>query len=130
MLKEISKDQALFCRDHGEFEEQILSSSEKVAVFLTQSWCPQWLAMKRFIGDLPDCSIFYLEYDLTDFFDSFCTFKEEVFGNDQVPYIRYYRNGKLTGESNAVSAKEFCSNLQISLPEKLQGKGIDFLPSA
>ncbi len=128
MLREISKDQALFCLKHGEFDNEILSASEKVAVFLTQSWCPQWHEMKCFIGELADCSIYFLEYDRADFFESFRSFKEEVFKNDQVPYIRYYRKGNLIEESNALSEEEFRKKLGLG---KGHGKKkLDFLPSA
>jgi antitoxin component YwqK of YwqJK toxin-antitoxin module len=113
MLKEMPKDQVRFCLQNGEFAGEILSSSQKVAVFLTQSWCPQWHEMKLFIGELPDCSIYVLEYDRTDYFDDFRVFKEEVFKNDQIPYIRYYEDGKLIDESNAVSKEEFCRKLGL-----------------
>jgi len=130
MLKEISKDQVLFCIRHGEFEGEILASAEKVAVILTQSWCPQWHEMKRVIHDLEDCSIFFLEYDLSDFFDSFRTFKEEVFNNFQIPYIRYYKSGKLINESNAVSQEVFCEKLGLPFKGKGRDRKLDFFPSA
>ncbi len=113
-MNEISKEQALSCMDRKEFGDDIISSAEHVAVFLTQSWCPEWQAMRRFVADRTDCTVYFLEYDRTDFFDRFRTFKEEVLVNDLIPYIRYYRNGKLSGESNAVSEKDFCKRLGIS----------------
>ncbi len=114
MIRQISKDQALFCINHQEFGNEIISSAKMVAVILTQSWCPQWLSMKGFIDALEGCEIFFLEYDLVDFFDRFRMFKENIFGNDEVPYIRYYRNGKVTTTSNAVSKSEFLKNLDLS----------------
>jgi hypothetical protein len=113
MVKEISKDQAMFCIQQGEFAGEILSESQNVAVVLTQSWCPQWHEMKRFIGELTDCSIYFLEYDRTDYFDDFRVFKEEAFNNFQIPYIRYYENGKLIDESNAVSKEDFRRKLGL-----------------
>lgn len=114
MMKKISKDQALFCIGHQEFGDDVTSSAKKVAVILTQSWCPQWLTMKGFINSLSGCEIFFLEYDLVDFFDQFRMFKEIVFGNNEVPYIRFYQNGKVTTTSNAVSKSEFVKNLGLS----------------
>jgi len=35
------------------------------------------------------------------------TFKENAFGNDQVPYVRYYRDGKLAHESNYIDKGGF-----------------------
>lgn len=113
MIKEISKEQALFCVKQSEFGDEILLSAQNVAVILTQSWCPQWLAMKDFLGEITGCDIYALEYDRTDYFDLFRQFKEDAFANDQVPYIRYYRNGRLIHVSNYVSEQEFTAHLGL-----------------
>lgn len=113
-MKLIAKAQALDCVVHREFSQDILLSAEKVAVILTQSWCPQWLAMKGFLGNMAGCEVYYLEYDREDYLEIFREFKEKVFGNDQIPYIRYYRNGALTRVSNAVSKEVFKENLGIA----------------
>jgi hypothetical protein len=113
-MKLIPKDQALDCIVHQEFSKDIVLSAEKVAVILTQSWCPQWHAMKAFIDDIADCEVYYLEYDRVDYLEIFRNFKEKVFGNDQIPYIRYYRNGTLTQVSNAVSEEMFKENLGLA----------------
>jgi hypothetical protein len=117
-MKSISKDQAFACITHKEFSEGILLSAEKVVVVLTQSWCPQWLAMKPFIDGHVNCKVYYLEYDLTDYFDKFREFKEKIFGNDQIPYIRYYQNGRLTNTSNFLPEDMYRKKLGIaSSPE-------------
>jgi len=113
-MKLIAKNQALDCIALHELSEDILLSAEKVAVVLTQSWCPQWLAMKGFLGNMAGCEVYYLEYDRVDYLEIFREFKEKVFGNDQIPYIRYYRNGVLIQVSNAVSEEEFKENLGIA----------------
>lgn len=41
-MKVIEKIQALAAVRDGEFDNDIIGSSEKVAIILTQSWCPQW----------------------------------------------------------------------------------------
>ena len=117
-MKEISKDQALACITHKEFGDDIIRSAENVAVILTQSWCPQWSIMKMFLAGFSGSNIYYLEYDQTDFFDIFCAFKENVFANDQIPYIRYYQNGILTNTSNAVTEDAFFKNLGISISQE------------
>ena len=114
MIKEISKEQAVTCLEKKEFGADIICAASKVAVILTQSWCPQWLAMKRFVGDVTGCEVFFVEYDLVDYFERFRTFKEKVFGNDEIPYIRYYEGGKLIAESNAVSQEEFLKRIGIT----------------
>lgn len=113
-MKSISKDQALTCVMQKEFGDDIIHSAENVVVILTQSWCPQWLAMRLFVSGFSDSNVYFLEYDRTDYVDIFREFKEKAFGNDQIPYIRYYRNGILTKVSNAVSEDVFRKNLGIS----------------
>ncbi len=106
-MKWITKEQAMAAAENGEFGDDIIRSADRVAVILTQSWCSQWNAMKKFVADFSGAEIFCLEYDLTDYFDIFLEFKENTLGNDQVPYIRYYRGGVLVAESNAVSEAVF-----------------------
>lgn len=111
-MKSIDKDQALTAIRDGEFGDDVIRSAEVVAVILTQGWCPQWHAMKQFVTGFPGAEIYVLEYDRTDYFDSFREFKEKVLGNDQIPYVRYYSGGKLVAESNAVSEQDFRRNLE------------------
>ena len=116
-MNEISKEQALACVTHKEFGDDIICSAENVAVILTQSWCPDWLAMKVLLADFSGSEVYYLEYDRADYADIFRKFKEDVFGNDLIPYIRYYRNGLLTKVSNAVPEDVFKENLGISFSQ-------------
>lgn len=111
-MKTIDKSQAVAAVRDGEFGDDITSSAEKVAVILTQSWCPQWHAMKSFVTNFTGADIWFLEYDLTDYFDSFRQFKEQKLGNDQIPYVRYYSAGVLVAESNAVSEQVFRTYLE------------------
>jgi hypothetical protein len=110
-MKTVDKFQALSAIRTGEFGDDIICSAEKVAVILTQSWCPQWHAMKKFVTDFTGAEIYSLEYDQTDFFDEFRRFKEQALGNDQIPYVRYYSDGVLIAESNYVSAETFQRNI-------------------
>ncbi len=59
----------------------------------------------------PKAAILTLEYDRERFYEDFLAFKERVLGNYEVPYVRYYRNGALAGESNFISAQGFKSKL-------------------
>lgn len=111
-MKLITKIQALDAITNSEFGNEIIRSAGKVAVILTQSWCPQWHAMKQFSSDFTDAQVYLLEYDQTDYFDAFRDFKERVLGNDQIPYVRYYSDGNLIAESNAVSHTLFQDNLR------------------
>lgn len=95
-----------------EFPDELLSSSQNVAVILSQSWCPQWTIMKNYM-DQPDAfeevdiTVYYFLYDNASFYDEFMEFKEKHFNNYQIPYVRYYKDGKLVGESNYVWVDTF-----------------------
>ena len=91
----------------GDVPDSVRSVTERVAVVLTQSWCPDWLAMRRYLETLdePELTVFYLEYDRSPLFHELMAFKETVFGNDLIPYVRYYRAGTLVAESNRVFMK-------------------------
>jgi hypothetical protein len=93
-----------------EFGPELRTAAPAVAIVLTQSWCPQWGWMRSYLETLPadpDLAVFWVEYDLEDFFEPFMAFKEEVFGNREVPYVRYYREGKLLRESNFIDKGGF-----------------------
>ena len=98
----------------GELPAEIIGAAARVAVVLTQSWCPQWLFVRAFL-QRPDglgpsgdgLTAFFLEYDRMPYFPAFLRFKESVLGNDQVPYIRYYRESRLVAESYFVTRDSF-----------------------
>ena len=93
----------------GEFGDDVIRSSRCVAVVMSQSWCPQWHAVERWLGALPreaEIDIYTVVYDNEPYFEDFMRFKETVFGNHQVPYIRYYVDGRLIKETNYTS-KDF-----------------------
>ena len=88
---------------NGEFGPDVTGAAELVIVALPQSWCPQWAAMSAMLASLPErpsLRAFYVEYDREPFFEDFMTFKEKTFGNDLIPYLRYYRGGSLARTSN------------------------------
>lgn len=107
----ITRDQAMHAITQGEFGDDLIATPGRVAIILTQSWCPQWKAMQRFAAGYSAATIYCLEYDRTDYFDQFREFKERVLGNDRIPYVRYYSGGRLVAESNAVSEEAFALNL-------------------
>ncbi len=101
----------------GDFPDSVRSSNRNVAIILTQDWCSQWTAMRRWLGDLereqpegsPDVDVYELEYNRTVYGNEFMRFKETVFGNSLVPYVRFYRDGRLVGESNYIDKRGFLS---------------------
>jgi hypothetical protein len=82
-----------------------------LAIILTQSWCPQWTAMKNYLPDaekrLPGLKIAYIEYDLAPFYEDFMAFKENTFNNREIPFVLYCKNGARVSESNYVSLEGF-----------------------
>lgn len=116
-VKNLSEEDAALAMKDGEFPGRVIRESEKVAVILTQSWCPQWLFMRHWItrgstGKGHDVTVYLFVYDESSFFHEFLTFKETVFDNDQIPYIRYYKNGVCVATSNYVSQERFFELLQ------------------
>jgi len=114
MIK-LSKEQCYAAIRDGEFGPDVRSAAPKVAIVLTQSWCSQWIHLRPRLEALPpaaDRAIFWVEYDLEAWFDDFRSFKEDVFANREVPYLRYYRDGKLVAQSNFVDQAGFLSRLE------------------
>lgn len=101
--------------DAGELPGKIVNSRNRVAVVLTQSWCPQWMMMKRWLRNVKEeeLNIYWVEYEKTDMYQPFMRFKENVFLNFQVPYVRYYRDGKFTGDSNYCNRESFLHSLGL-----------------
>lgn len=110
----IKVDHAKYCIKNQEFPSEIINSKPRVAVVLTQSWCPQWHVMSLYLKKLedPELDIWLFMYDQSSIFTDFMRFKESVLGNDQIPYIRYYRNGVLVAESNLAEPLEFSQNFE------------------
>lgn len=108
----ITREQALTAVECGEFGSDVAASEQRVAVVMTQDWCPQWAAMRQWLYTLEiDAGLYELVYNKTDFFDEFRIFKETKWNNELIPYVRYYRRGKLSAESNYVSQDRFLRNL-------------------
>lgn len=114
IMTEISDHQAQVLIKEKDIPEEIKNSGEKVAVVLTQDWCPQWLFMKSWLGKMKDhgIAVYHLPYNKKPYFREFMTVKEDEFNNDLVPYVRYYINGRYIKDSNFVSKELFLSNFQ------------------
>jgi hypothetical protein len=106
---EITREQAFYAIENGEFGDDVLKH-EKVVVIMTQDWCPQWINMNRWIYSLKSdksIEIFELVYNKTDYYRDFMKFKESTFDNHSVPYLRFYKNGKLVNETNYINMQRF-----------------------
>lgn len=108
----------------GEFDAAIREAVPAVAVVLSQSWCPQWLWMKHYLdalGSEPGIAVYWIEYDKESFFAEFLRFKEETFDNRQIPYVRYYRQGRFVRDSNYIDKNGFMRALGAG-PEQGSGR--------
>ena len=111
----LTEDDAKRAIETGDFAKEIRASKTCVAIVLTQDWCPQWTSMKSWMKALEaqndasafDLDIYELEYNRMPSFGAFMSFKENEFGNNLIPYVRYYRGGELIDESNYVSKEVF-----------------------
>jgi len=113
--KVITKDQAIQAIKTGEFGKDVIASADRVAVVMTQDWCPQWVDMRYWLDsiDYDDLDIYELIYNRTDFFDDFLSLKEGRWENGRIPYIRYYHKGMLVSESNYVPQDKFIKLLGL-----------------
>lgn len=107
---EITKEQALYAIKNGEFSSEVISSKNRVVVVMTQDWCPQWTFMRSWLYSLElddEVEIYELIYNKVDYFKEFLAHKENVWHNHDVPYLRYYKGGKLINETNYKNQKSF-----------------------
>ena len=112
----INDDQMKAAIRTKEFEKGITASAGKVAIIMTQDWCPQWHQMNDYLEELSreplDIDVYEVLYNKEKYYHDFMNFKEEVFKNNYIPYIRFYINGKFTAESNYISKKNFLKLLE------------------
>ena len=120
MIRELTEDECREAMEKGDFNASLVSGPA-AAVILTQSWCPQWAAMKAYLGDIekaaPNLNIYYVEYDIAAWNQlenhAFMAFKENSCNNREIPYVRYYLKGSFSRDSNFVSAEGFKSRLGL-----------------
>jgi hypothetical protein len=118
-MRVLTETECRAAMEKGEFvlpEMSGTGAAQKTALILTQSWCPQWKAMKNYLPDaekrIPGLTIVYTEYDKTPFFDDFMAFKENTYNNREIPYVRYYIDRKCDFWSNFVSLEAFLQRLK------------------
>jgi len=116
-MQVLTEDQCRKAIESGKLElAELTGQSGLAAVILTQSWCPQWRAMKNYLPEaekqLPGLEIVYVEYDKISFFEEFMAFKEDTFNNREIPFVLYYKNGVNTSRSNFISLEGFLGKLR------------------
>lgn len=88
-----------------ELPESIKNSSENVLMIFTQDWCGDWHGLNRELlaneqTSSIDITIFVCMYNQSGLYESFMKFKETVWKNALIPYLRYYKNGTFIKDSN------------------------------
>lgn len=114
-IHDLPDDAGKYAVDNGDFPSEITNSGERVAVVMTQNWCPDWLMMRSWLrheernasSETPDIDVYLFVYNQVDYFDAFRRHKEQTFGNALIPYVRYYQGGQSIGESNQLSRDAF-----------------------
>ncbi len=106
-MKKLSEEQMNFFLKNGEFPADVIAAAPNTAVVLTQDWCPQWTMMKRYLSEITEAAVFFIEYNREPRAGEYMRAKETIFGNDLIPYVRYYRNGAFAGDSNFVFKDNF-----------------------
>jgi len=112
---ELHEEHIQHALDHGELPDAVIGAYPNVAVILTQGWCPQWKSMDTWLTAAAhkaepqayELSVPCFVYDKSPLFKKFRKFKEKVWGNHHVPYVRYYKDGKLFDETNYLPSQEF-----------------------
>ena len=120
-LKELTVSDLLEAVGTGEFSEKIRTSAPCVVIILSQGWCGEWKIMYKRLQKVagwdqsqrPDIDIWWALYDRLSCMDEVIAFKETVWKNDRIPYVRYYRDGKLIDTSNFVMEKELFAILGV-----------------
>jgi len=113
----LSDDHIVRTLEAGEFPEDVRNAAEKVVVVLTQDWCPDWHAMDAFLPEFEDqAAIFVLSYNKHRDFEAIMGFKEDVFGNREIPYLRYYHQGRFIVATNQLPRGTFGALLKKTEP--------------
>jgi len=107
-VKTLTQDQLDALMRDNEFPPEIRHAAPVVAVVMTQDWCPQWTDMAAYLPDFAHrAAIFTVEYNRLPDFERIMRFKETIFKNGEVPYLRVYREGSLVRTSNWIPRSAF-----------------------
>jgi hypothetical protein len=111
---ELPKEEILKAIAQKEFSIDVLNSAKSVIIIMTQDWCPQWTSMKKWIYNFNDenCKVYEIIYNNKEYSKEFMAFKETIFGNDLIPYVRIYKDGKFYKECNYRSEPMFAQLLK------------------
>ena len=104
-FKTIDDKEMQHIMDTKEVSDDIKKSSENVLAIFTQDWCGDWKGLQRELNANKDNSnidiaIFICMYNESPLYEPFMNFKETVWNNYLIPYLRYYKNGSFVKDTN------------------------------
>ncbi len=89
-----------------EIPKSLLDKSKNVIAIFTQDWCPDWHGLERDFKKnenySEDIFVCIAIYNQSTHSEKVMTFKETVWKNGFIPYVRCYKNGEFIKESNAM----------------------------
>jgi hypothetical protein len=116
-FKNLTEDEIAYLLAHAEFPESVRKAGEKVAVIMTQGWCHEWADMQQYLPEFTgEVTVYALVYDLRSDFEEIMAFKENVLGNLEIPYVRFYRSGELITTTNWLPKATFAALLKRDKP--------------
>jgi len=99
--------------ENGELPDSIRNAGPHVVVIWTQDWCPQWADLQSWVlEETNHAPVYLLVYNLHPWFHELMHFKEKVWGNRQIPYVRHYYQGILGSEHNWLPRQTFREQLK------------------
>lgn len=114
LIRELPSLEAEYAISHGEFSSALIKEPY-VAIIMSQDWCPDWLAMQRWLKMYEthahingyDVLIYTYLYNQFSLFSRFLELKEQIWKNALIPYVRYYTHTQCVAESNYVTPERF-----------------------
>lgn len=101
----INDNEVKYIIDNKELPDSIKNSSDNVLAIFTQDWCGDWKGLKRELdanekNSGADIAIFICMYNQSSMYEPFMKFKETIWQNELIPYLRYYKKGNFIKDSN------------------------------
>lgn len=103
----MSDEEMLETAQTKEMPASLLAKSKNVIAIFTQDWCPDWHRTERDFKSKEkyseDILVCIAIYNTSKYSEEVMTFKENVWKNGLIPYIRCYKEGKFVRDSNAMA---------------------------
>ena len=103
--------------DTKEVSDLIKNASKNVLAIFTQDWCGDWKGLERELKvneekSPVDITIFICLYNESPLYESFMSFKENVWQNELIPYLRYYKKGSFIKDGNHLPFQRLIKNFE------------------